>query len=173
MDNNLLISYRFSMAFMLAMLILLLYQVFMVHDPIINKLQETKSVTESFGNAMDVYGQKARYLSEQSDTLLAMPGYNKSFVMPDEQTADTFFGGSEPPVFYDIGNVRDARAMRGKENAPSGDYYKNSNGDLVLCPPGQRTSVDGLSCYTPEGMADPLAITTSGFRTRGIEDELY
>ena len=152
-------------------------------------------------SAEDVFGQGTRFQQELSGPL-ANPGYVKGFAGVGSQVSG-FLGGSEPPVFYDIGNIQAARAMRSKNGhsviqrdgrgvlvkdgvdvdtsyggAEKNYYYKSSkDGKWYECPPGYRTTANGDSCYLPEGMADPLKITTSGFGQRDpfadIEDTVY
>ena len=236
MDNNSISNgFQYTFAIMLVLLVLLFWQVYFVHRPKINTLQLehesglSYSTVEGMRGARDVYNTGLKYHSEQSD-LLATPGYNKGFAGVSQQRSG-FFGGSEPPVFYDIGNIQAARAMRNKrgyvysngagnggiahdgivqneeggytivqngdrgvlydgdkvantkyDHVDKGNYYFNRNAaegedKWQKCPVGQLTSADGYSCYIPEGMTDPLAITTSGFGRRDpfadIEDSVY
>lgn len=211
MDNtSILNGFQYTFTIMLVLLVLLFWQVYYVHRPKINTLQVEHesglscSTIEGMSGAGDVFGQGIRYKQEQSD-LLANPGYNKGFAGVGQQKSG-FFGGSEPPVFYDIGNVQAARSMRSKSGysiVKQGDkevlhkdgipvntgyegdenkyYFKTGTGPddkWVECPTAaHRTSADGYSCYLPEGMADPLKITTSGFGQRdpfaAVEDSVY
>lgn len=230
MDNNSILNgFQYTFAIMLVLLVLVFWQVYFVHRPKITKLQLEHesglscSTTEGMRGASDVYGQGLRYQTEQSGPL-ANPGFVKGFAGVGQHKSG-FLGGSEPPVFYDIGNIQAARAMRSKTGYTysSGDgqdgivknleggysivqkdgkgvlvkdgkvvdtgydgvenryFYKTGPGrddKWVPCAkPEERTSPDGYSCYIPEGMADPLAITTSGFGQRDpfadIEDTVY
>jgi len=230
MDNNSILNgFQYTFAIMLVLLVLVYWQVYFVHRPKINTLQIEHesglscSTVEGMGGSSDVFNQALRYQQEQTDTL-AMPGYTKIIAGAGQQKSG-FFGGSEPPVFYDIGNVQAAVAMRSKggytysagegqdgivQNLGGGysiiqkdgkgvlvkdgvaltdtssggadiSFYKSGTGadaKYFPCPTAEhRTSADGLSCYIPEGMADPLMITTSGFGQRdpfdAIEDTVY
>ena len=75
--------------------------------------------------ASDVFGMGLRHHTVQSGPL-ANPGYVKGFAGVGQQKSG-FFGGSEPPVFYDIGNIQADRAMRSKSG------YKYSAGDGEDC----------------------------------------
>lgn len=230
MDNNSILNgFQYTFAIMLVLLVLVFWQVYFVQRPKINTLQLEHesglscSTTEGMSGASDVFGMGLKYQSEQSGPL-ANPGYVKGFAGVGQQKSG-FFGGSEPPVFYDIGNIQAARAMRSKsgykysagegqdgivQNLGGGysivqkggrgvlvkdgvaltdtssggagmDFYKSGTGPdakWLPCPSAEhRTAADGLSCYIPEGMVDPLAITTSGFGQRDpfadIEDSVY
>lgn len=194
MDNNSILNgFQYTFAIMLVLLVLVFWQVYFVQRPKINTLQLEHdsglscSTIEGMSGASDVFGAGLKYHTEQSD-LLATPGYNKGFAGVGQQTSG-FFGGSEPPVFYDIGNVQAARATRSKGDKgvrTEGDglgmnFYKSGTGPdakWLPCPSAaHRTAADGYSCYIPEGMSDPLAITTSGFGQRDpfadIEDSVY
>lgn len=235
MDNNSIVNgFQYTIAIMLVLLVLVFWQVYFIHRPKINTLQLEHdsgiscSTIEGMHGASDVFGQNLRYQTEQSGPL-ANPGYVKGFAGVGQQKSG-FFGGSEPPVFYDIGNIQAARAMRSKsgykyssgggeghdgvsqklddgysivqkdgkgvlfkDGLPLTDtshggveqkhYYKTGRivdrrAEWKECPTAaHRTSADGYSCYLPEGMSDPLAITTSGFGRRdpfeGIEQTVY
>ena len=230
MDNNSISNgFKYTFAIMLVLLVLVFWQVYFVHRPKIKELQlEHKgsislSTIEGMSGSSDVYGAGLKFHAEQSD-LLATPGYNKGFAGIRQQRSG-FFGGSEPPVFYDIGNIQADRAMRSKrgytfgagqgqdgivqnleggfgikqENnkgvlfdkngyafdtssgGPGMSFYKTGDGpndEWRPCPSAKyRTSSDGYSCYIPEGMTDPLAITTSGLGRRDpfaeIENTVY
>jgi hypothetical protein len=229
MDNNSILNgFQYTFAIMLVLLVLVFWRVYFVHRPKINELQleheSGLSTIEAMRGPPDNHGYHNRYLQQQSD-FLATPGYNKGFAGIKQQRSG-FFGGSEPPVFYDIGNIQADRAMRSKrgykfganqgqdgivqnleggysivqngdrgvlydgdkvantkyDHVDKGNYYFNRNAaegedKWQKCPVGQLTSADGYSCYIPEGMTDPLAITTSGFGRRDpfadIEDSVY
>jgi hypothetical protein len=236
MDNNSILNgFQYTFAIMLVLLVLVYWQVYFVHRPKINTLQIEHesglscSTIEGMGGAMDINGRSLPYQVEVSDALLANPGYTKQIAGAENLGAgkkkSAFFGGSEPPVFYDIGNVQAAVAMRSKggytysagegqdgivQNLGGGysiiqkdgksvlakdgvaitdtssggsdrSFYRSGTGadaKYLPCPTAEhRTSADGLSCYIPEGMADPLMITTSGFGQRDpfadIEDTVY
>lgn len=198
MDNNSILNgFQYTFAIMSVLLVLVFWQVYFVQRLKINMLQLehesglSGSTIEGMGGASDVYGQSTRFLQKHSGQL-ATPGFVKGFVLPEQQKSG-FFGGSEPPVFYDIGNIQADRDIRSKGNysivqkdgrgvlteggGPGMDYYRSGSGAVIPCPSAKhRTAADGLSCYIPEGMADPLAITTGGFGQDPfveIEDSVY
>ena len=124
MDNQSLLAYPYSLSVMLIVLIMVFYQVYMVNRPQIKKLKEEHATLGIEGmcddkHTIDVFGQGTRYDQELSDSMLSGPGYTKGFEKLTNGATNTtsgFLGGNEPPVFYDIGNVRAARAMRNKRD---------------------------------------------------------
>ena len=165
MDNNSILNgFQYTFAIMLVLLVLVFWQVYFVQRPKINMLQIEHesglscSTNEGMSGASDVYGQSTRFLQEQSGPL-ATPGFVKGFELPGQQKSG-FFGGSEPPVFYDIGNIQAARAMRSKR----GYTYSDGEGqDGIVQNLGGGYSIvqkDGKGVLVKDGVE--LTDTSSG-----------
>lgn len=92
MDNNSILCF----AIMTVLLVLVFWQVYFVHQHKINTLQLEHESGLSCSKVEGMYtsGADLRFMQKPSER---------------------FFGGSEPPVFYDIGNIQAARAMRNKK----------------------------------------------------------
>lgn len=111
MDNNSILNgFQYTFAIMLVLLVLVFWQVYFVHRPKINTLQleHESGLSCSTVEGMYTSGADVRFLQEPSER---------------------FFGGSEPPVFYDIGNIKAARSMRSKTGY---DYSTGKGQDGVV-----------------------------------------
>jgi hypothetical protein len=86
---------------------------------------------------------------QQTDTGTAsQPGVSKfGNALPDSSSgcgcSDGFFGGGEPPVFYDIGDVRAARSTRGWSTG----YATNAAGDPIYDSAGNPVLASKASDY--------------------------
>jgi hypothetical protein len=125
-----------SLVVMLVVVLVLMYQVFMVDRVDINylKMAHSKEVTEGFrvnNNLVSNPGANRFDGGESSGQWQggALVLDNSSYRNP---STSSFLGGGEPPVFYDIGNLR---AMKANEDASGYTYNpKQNRGSLRQVP---------------------------------------
>lgn len=119
MSNLAIYNVQYSFAIMIVLLLFTAYHVFFVNKPRIKQLSGEHGL-ESFSNP---YANYVKYSAGLSDR--GPPGEGAFDLRSENQSG--FFGGPEPPVFYDIGDVRAARTTRGTNTG----YLRDSNGDPV------------------------------------------
>jgi len=112
MDNNSIQNgFQYTFAIMLVLLAMVLWQVYFVQRPKINMLQLEHESGLSCSTAEGMYdtghGHGLRFGALQSEK---------------------FFGGNEPPVFYNIGDIQAARDMR---SVDADTYSLSADGKTV------------------------------------------
>lgn len=148
MDNTkLLANFPYLIAVIVVLLLLTMHRVFYVHRHQFKLLNMKNDVVES----MLDYGLRNPYANTgvrghtlASDSLLgSQPGTSSEVAITEAQIQSGFLGGHEPPVFYDIGDVRAARTMRGTRTG----YMVDAQGSPVYDAEGNPVMASKASDY--------------------------
>jgi hypothetical protein len=119
-------DFQHSMTIIVAVLLILAYQVFYTQR---NQLQdiECRRKYEGFENT---YATRQQVIADSglTSTNVAVWGNDpgsSGYICPGSKQS-SFFGGPEPPVFYDIGDVQAVRGTRSR-----GDYTYDAQGNVT------------------------------------------
>ena len=150
-----------SLVVMIVVVLVLMYQVFMIDRFDINylKIAHSKEGMDGVSNGlmMDIGRSRAR-----SGMLSTSQGPGGGLVYGSGNVNDnftsSFLGGGEPPVFYDIGNLRGMKA-----NADATGYTYASRKD--------RTALQQIPVVTPAvSSADKVAAAIEGLWVSADQD---
>jgi hypothetical protein len=150
MDNQTLLnSYTYLLATMLVVVLLLVYQVFFVHRPVVAVVK--RMLGESMGDAPPFYNNRfdggMRTDVGQSGTVGFRPA-----------SGEGFLSGYEPPVFREVGDLNNINTVREQQGYRAvGNVIVDKDGNVVT----QKDLPESMVGWRPvEGMsgnADKIA----------------
>lgn len=162
---------RNNIAFLLVAVLGLMWVVYQHHL----QLKELSSE----GAFMGVPGPSRRFQENSQPSLFPSSSFNNQ---------NEPFSTKEPPVIYDLGDAREIRNLRarGKKDGTEGginiSYYNSgkldNNGNVIYLPcddPQQRTTPDGMGCYTP-GSSESMYggdVDKNFIEPLALEDRVY
>lgn len=129
MTEKIIRDFQHSMTIIVAVLLILAYQVFYNQRNQIQQLQ-THHKTESYSCDSGInnsYASRQAIIAEGAfgTTHAQVWGNDPGYTMPSSKQS-SFLGGPEPPVFYDIGDVQSVRGTRAR-----GDYTYDDQGNVT------------------------------------------
>lgn len=141
--NNLVAAYTPILVMVVMMIIYQVYQ----HNESIALLETHHLAVEGAGCNCNPYANKAKYFGVASDSIgtkVHGATFDPTAINPSGGR-DGFFGGSEPPVFYDIGNVRAQRTTRGDATG----VLRDAAGNPVMDAAGNVVMAQGVAYSAP------------------------
>jgi hypothetical protein len=148
------------LSFMLVAVIILVYRVFMAGMVGFNYTNQYDRDGFDTGNQLNVYNQErsdnCTGNSSKFDLTNTGNPVSSNYGMSIRQR-QAFLGGGEPPVFYDIGDIRAAQAMHSKAGytykagtGDSGISHNSSDTDAIMNDSGGNAASAGYYYYKME-----------------------